>query len=131
MFCDGSLKVHVCNINRNSVFILYKERELVKKEISIRKKEVLLSITSNYKNIIENKMTDAIPVSEENKVWFAITEKFNAMFPNNVFLATDYLKKYYDNLKEDLRERAERKSLIKLEVADQLQKIPLEYIFYF
>lgn len=106
--------------------------ECVKKKRSpnytIREKEVLLSIVSNFKNIIENKKTDAVSVTEKNRAWFSMTQKFNAMSPNNVFRPTESLKKYYDNLKEDLRKRAgeERKSLYKTGGGPPTPKTPLE-----
>lgn len=74
-----------------------------------------MSLASKYKNIIENKKTDAVTVSEKNEVWFKITKEFNSICANNVFRPTESIKKYYENLKEDLRKRAgeERKSIYK------------------
>lgn len=72
-------------------------------------------MVASYKNVIENKQTDAVSSGDKKRIWFEITQKFNAASPNNVFRPTDSLKKYYENLKEDLRKRAgeEKKSLYK------------------
>lgn len=78
-------------------------------------KELLISLVNKYKMVIENKKTDAVMVSEKNEAWFKITQEFNSVSPNNVFRPTDSLKKYWENIKDDVRRRAgqDRTSLYK------------------
>lgn len=82
---------------------------------SSKEKELLLSLATKYKSSIENKKTDAVSMQDKKLAWFKITQEFNCISPNNCFRPSDSLKKYYENLKEDLRKRAghDRQSLYK------------------
>lgn len=76
-------------------------------------KELLLSLVSKYKDIIENKKTDGVSLNEKIKTWDDITREFNGQAPNSIYRSVESLKKFYDNQKKTLRKRVgeERKDM--------------------
>lgn len=78
-------------------------------------KEALIATVAKYKGTVENKKTDATTSFEKSQAWFEITKEFNARSPDLTFRGTESLKKYWSNIKEDLRKRVgeSRRSLYK------------------
>ncbi|KAK4872617.1 hypothetical protein RN001_014646 [Aquatica leii] len=66
------------------------------------------------KKLIKNGICLLI-INDKKLAWFKITQEFNCVSPNNCLRDTDSLRKYYDNLKEDIRKKAghQRRSLYK------------------
>lgn len=76
--------------------------------------EILVKLVDKYKNIIENKKTDATTWKEKQKTWAQITNEFNATCgssrpPKNI-------KCKYDNLKKT----AKKNLLLKKEICIKL-----------
>ncbi|XP_069700797.1 myb/SANT-like DNA-binding domain-containing protein 3 [Periplaneta americana] len=65
-------------------------------------KEVLLELTQQYKNVIENKKTDAVGIKEKNKAWEELCQKFCAAGKTTKRSASQ-LKKSWENLKYKAR----------------------------
>ncbi|KAI4455428.1 apontic [Holotrichia oblita] len=63
---------------------------------------ILINIIAKYKNIIENKKTDATTWKEKENTWKKITSEFNSQCCGN-YRSTESLKKYYENQKKMLR----------------------------
>jgi hypothetical protein len=55
-------------------------------------KDSLISIVAQYKNIVENKKTDAVTCQEKTQAWFERTKKFNALSPGEEIHAPLYPK---------------------------------------
>lgn len=76
---------------------------------------LLMSLISDFKNIIENKKTDGVSVQEKNHTWKKITAAFNSVCPESRYRTMESLKKLYDNKKRDTRkEKAEERKEILL-----------------
>ena len=59
----------------------------------------LIDITLKYKNIVENKITDAATWKDKNEVWMKISKEFNAAsgnFPRSV----KTIRAKYDSIKK-------------------------------
>lgn len=74
-------------------------------------KDKIINLVLKYRNIIENKKTDAVAVSERNCTWLKIAAEFNAT--TIVKRDVKQLKSFYKNsklaLKKDIcREKKER-----------------------
>ncbi|KAK5648389.1 hypothetical protein RI129_003281 [Pyrocoelia pectoralis] len=73
---------------------------------SQNEKNVLVTIVNSYKNIIENKKTDAVTNGEKEKAWQQIAQKFNAVSPENIYRDVQSLKKTYSNIKMQVKKAA-------------------------
>lgn len=76
-------------------------------------KELLTEIVYRYKDIVENKKTNATTTEEKNKAWIKIASEFNAQSPNYIKRSEESLKAYYKNQKELLKKKVgnERKNI--------------------
>lgn len=65
-------------------------------------KIVLIELVEKYKNIIENKCTDAVTVKQKEKCWTDISREFNSrcILANRTVTS---LKSCWDNLKKKTR----------------------------
>ncbi|CAH1105737.1 unnamed protein product [Psylliodes chrysocephalus] len=81
---------------------------------STREKHVLFDIISKYKDIIENKKTDASSTSDKLKAWARNSLEFNSVSPNFVSRPILSLKKFYENKKKEVRKQVaeERKEVL-------------------
>ncbi|XP_046398165.1 uncharacterized protein LOC124164970 [Ischnura elegans] len=66
--------------------------------LSMEEKETLLTLTVKYRNVVENKRTDAVSSKEKEKGWFQIEEEFNAQGAS-VRRPWQLLKKSWENIK--------------------------------
>ncbi|CAH1107487.1 unnamed protein product [Psylliodes chrysocephalus] len=75
---------------------------------------LLMSLISDFKNVLENKKTDGVSMQEKNKTWKKITNAFNSACPEGRHRETDSLKKLYDNKKREVRKdkAEERKEVL-------------------
>ncbi|KAJ8950543.1 hypothetical protein NQ314_007852 [Rhamnusium bicolor] len=82
---------------------------------SLEEKNVLLQLVQKYKNIIENKKTDASSNAEKESIWRKIYAEFNSVAPNNIERDVTSLKKAYLNMKKTVRKEIaeERLSILK------------------
>lgn len=80
---------------------------------SLREKTVLLNILHKFKHIIENKKTNSQFWREKDAAWQKVTDMFNAQTPEKYPRSKDALRKFYDNLKKNVRK----------EVADEKKEI--------
>ncbi|XP_071052990.1 uncharacterized protein [Onthophagus taurus] len=90
-----------------------KKKRMRSLNYSCREKEVLLSIVSSYKNIVENRKTDCVSAEQKLSIWKVIADEFNSQSPNSCYRSVDSLKKYYENQKKILRKKVaeERKHI--------------------
>lgn len=63
----------------------------------------LLNIIFKYKHIIECKKTDAITWREKESTWKKVADLFNSQCPSGVHRPAASLKKYYENIKKNVR----------------------------
>lgn len=61
---------------------------------------LLIELVKKYKNIIENKKSDAVTWREKEKGWELLTAEFNTMNPKAVKRTVKNLKGKWDNLKK-------------------------------
>lgn len=68
-------------------------------------KLLLINIVAKYKDIVENKKTDAVGIREKKIAWEKITEDFNS---SGLYCprSCDSLKRLYENKKKQLRREA-------------------------
>ena len=64
-------------------------------------KNRLVKLVIQYKDIIENKVTDSTSLKKKKTCWQKITEEFNAEATHS--RSTDSLKTLWDNIKHDAR----------------------------
>lgn len=64
-------------------------------------KDLLMEIIIQYKNIIENKRTDAVSAKEKGKCWDEIAHKFNS--ESSTFRDSITLKSCWENMKKRTR----------------------------
>ncbi|EFN82177.1 UPF0439 protein C9orf30-like protein, partial [Harpegnathos saltator] len=69
-------------------------------------KAALISIVTEYKNIIESKKTDKVSWEDKNDTWERIGSELNSIAPSGTYRTTDSLKKFYENLKKETRKNA-------------------------
>lgn len=67
------------------------------KNYTIQEKELIFTIVNKYKNVVENKKSDAVSVGEKNNAWVKITKQFNSTTPNLCRRSMESLNKYYEN----------------------------------
>lgn len=65
-------------------------------------KVILTDLVFRYKNIIENKRSDAITSKDKDKTWKVIEQLFNSMCSIE-FRSSEVLKSCWDNLKKILK----------------------------
>ena len=88
-------------------------------------KECLVKLVTKYKNVIENKETDAVNTKAKNNCWEKITNEFNSIH-GRVNRDAKSLKSLWDNLKRGTRKHyAEVKKQV-----HQTGKIKLMYFLY-
>lgn len=68
---------------------------------SSTEKLLLIEIITKYKNIIENKRTDAVYTKEKGTCWDEISKQFNS--ESNIFRDVLTLKNCWENLKKKTR----------------------------
>ncbi|CAG9770028.1 unnamed protein product [Ceutorhynchus assimilis] len=89
--------------------------ETAKKKVnySVSEKSLLLSIVQRFKNVVENKKTDAVTWREKDSAWEKIAEIFSSK-STGVLRTKDSLRKLYENLKKNVRKQVvdEKKLLI-------------------
>ncbi|CAH1109753.1 unnamed protein product [Psylliodes chrysocephalus] len=91
----------------------------------MREKSLLIQLVEKYKNIIENKKSDAISWKDKDEAWVKISQQFNANCPENIHRKKESLKKTYENLKKNIRKDvADEKIQIK-KTGGGAVKIPL------
>ncbi|KAG5888851.1 hypothetical protein JTB14_037689 [Gonioctena quinquepunctata] len=78
-------------------------------------KTVLLNIINTYKSIIECKKMDGTTWRQKDEAWNKICAVFNSNSPGNYPRNKEYLKKFFDNIKKNVRKEiaAERKEVVK------------------
>lgn len=64
---------------------------------------LLLSLVTEFKDIIENKKTDHVVWQEKNEVWKKIEAMFNARSPCGIFRSVESLRKHYENKKASVK----------------------------
>lgn len=77
-------------------------------------RSLLINIAAKFKDIIENKKTDAVTVIEKNETWKKIAQQFNSCGPSCP-RDVESLKRCYENRKKLLRKSAafQRRQLYK------------------
>nr|CAI5856257.1 unnamed protein product [Callosobruchus analis] len=70
---------------------------------TINEKTLLLNLIHQLKDVIENKKTNSKTWREKDEAWEKITEMFNAQSPEIYPRSKEALKKYYDNIKKNVR----------------------------
>lgn len=82
---------------------------------SITEKTLLLNLISDFKHIVENKQTNSQTWRDKNEAWIQITDAFNSRTPEEYPRTKDALKKYYDNIKKNVRKEVaeDKKELTK------------------
>ncbi|CAG4965236.1 unnamed protein product [Parnassius apollo] len=65
-------------------------------------KGILIELILKYKDVVENKKTDAVTIAHKNEGWKVLTEEFNSLSSFNV-RNTDQLRTCWDNLKRTTR----------------------------
>ncbi|XP_074032551.1 uncharacterized protein [Leptinotarsa decemlineata] len=70
-----------------------------------REQNLLFSICLNYKNVIENKETNAVVNSEKNETWTKICQEFNSTSGDFNNRSVDQLKRCYENRRQNVRKR--------------------------
>lgn len=80
---------------------------------SAREKSLLLNTVYSFKNIIENKKTNAQSWKEKDEAWEKVTKAFNSQTVEGYPRSKESLRKYYDNIKKMVRRDVanERKEL--------------------
>lgn len=67
---------------------------------SLKEKTLLINTIHLYKNIIENKQTNATTWRDKDLAWTKITDNFNSQTEEGCFRTKEALKKYYENIKK-------------------------------
>lgn len=80
---------------------------------SLNEKTLLLNILYKFKDIIENKKTNSQSWREKDDAWQKVTDRFNSQTPETYPRTKEALRKYYDNIKKNVRK----------EVADEKQEV--------
>lgn len=70
---------------------------------SANERGLLLNIIATFKNVVENKKTDGTTWRLKDETWGKITSIFNSQSSENVSRSKDSLRKYYENLKKNIR----------------------------
>ncbi|CAH1111700.1 unnamed protein product [Psylliodes chrysocephalus] len=80
-------------------------------------KDLLISIVAKYKNVLENKRTDAVMIYDKDAAWDKVSREFNAIIPSCTKRSVESLRKFYENKKKDMRKRTanERMELMRTE----------------
>lgn len=69
-----------------------------------QEKNLLISIIANkYANILENKKTNQVSITEKLNAWKNIENEFNAVNQSGVFRSFENLKLLYENQKKEVR----------------------------
>ncbi|KAI4468172.1 apontic [Holotrichia oblita] len=89
-------------LERHQLFTMEQKNKTRGPNYSSDEKCILINIIAKYKNIIENKKTDATTWKEKENTWKKITSEFNSQCCGN-YRSTESLKKYYENQKKMLR----------------------------
>jgi hypothetical protein len=69
-------------------------------------KRICLELANKYKNVIENKKTDATSKIEKDEAWNKIADEFNKLCPSLIGRTSSHLKNFFDNQKRSARKRA-------------------------
>lgn len=69
---------------------------------SANEKEILIHLITKYKDLVENKKTDAVTTNLKNEGWRKLAEEFNSLSSFSV-RNTDQLKTCWDNIKRNTR----------------------------
>lgn len=97
----------------NSCVNNHEDKKKRSQNFSNEEKITLLNIISLYKDLIENKHTDAISNKQKNEAWEKICNNFNSACPDSQHRSVTVLKKFYENKKKEVRKLvAEEKAQI-------------------
>ncbi|XP_063828327.1 uncharacterized protein LOC135077687 [Ostrinia nubilalis] len=69
---------------------------------SSNEKEILIELITKFKDLVENKKTDAVTSANKNEGWRKLTEEFNSLSSFSV-RNTEQLKTCWDNIKRTTR----------------------------
>lgn len=72
-----------------------------KPNLTTKEKETIVNIALKYKNVIENKCTDAVTLTQKARAWDKVTSDFNA---NSCYKrTTKQIKAFYKNSKCNIK----------------------------
>lgn len=65
----------------------------------------LFNVALKYKDVLENKKTNAVANNDKNEAWVKITREYNATSSDLNGRSTDQLKRCYENKKQATRKK--------------------------
>lgn len=104
------------------------------KNFTDNERDEVLKIIDKYKNIIDNKKTDAETIRLKNAAWQEVTEEFNSILPMS--RTPSQLRVFYENYKVKLRKElveqglktdADEVSIKRMKLTDSEEKLIVKY----